>query len=65
MLIRDKTGVIRTYAFILSVELQDGETTPEAVVNALSDSLNFKEGVGRVEIENLGELDVYEDRHKD
>ena len=65
MLIRDKTGVIRTYAFILSVELQDGDITPEAVANALSDSLNFKEGVGRVEIENLGELDVYEDRHKD
>ena len=61
MLIRDKTGALRTYAFLLSVELQDGEIMPEAVVNALSDSLNFKEGVGQVLIENLGELDVYED----
>ena len=62
MLTRDKAGAIRTYAYLISVELQDGETTPEAVVNALSDSLNFKEGVGKVDVENLGEIDVYEDK---
>ena len=62
MLIRDKAGTIRTYAYLISVELQDGETTPEAVVNALSDSLNFKEGVGKVDVENLGEITIYEDK---
>lgn len=52
-------GPVRTYGFLLAVEIeQDGPSNPEAVTLKLSDSLAWVEGIGAVDIDCLGEIDV-------
>ena len=65
MLTRGKSGAIRTYGFLISLEIQDGETTPEKAANLLADSLTFHEGIGQVDIEQLGEIDIYGEEPQD
>lgn len=49
---------LRTFGFLLSAEIEQGETTPEQVAVRLADALTFVEGVGNVQCELLGEIDV-------
>ena len=52
----DGNGTIRLYGFLVGIEIEEGETTPEHVANRLADSVSFIEGVGRCNIESLGEI---------
>lgn len=48
-----------THGFVVAVEVEEGVDL-DHLINKLSDSLRWVEGVGQVEIEHLGELDVIE-----
>ena len=49
---------IRTYGFLVGVEIEDEEATPEEVAMKISDALTFMEGTGAVEVSVLGEIDI-------
>lgn len=51
----------REYAYLLSVEVQDGGPTEHRIVCALSDSLRFVEGAGAVDVTCLGLLETEEE----
>ena len=52
---------MRSIAFLVGVEYEDGETTPEQIANRLGDALTWVEGVSTVDVESLGEIQTYED----
>jgi hypothetical protein len=55
------SGPVTTFAFLTAVEIEDGgSTSPEQVMARLQEGLTFMEGVGAVECENLGKLDMYD-----
>lgn len=49
---------VKTYAFLLAVEIEDGGPAYDKIIERLAGSLSFMEGVGRVDAEALGEIDV-------
>lgn len=46
----------REYAYLVSIELED-DVPPESMINKLSDAVIWVEGVGRTDIEFLGQLE--------
>lgn len=52
------TNQTRDHAFLIAVELED-TTSPEDVSNKLAGSLTWVEGVGKVDVEHLGEITSY------
>lgn len=46
-----------THGFLVGVELEEGVQI-DPIMNRLADSVSWIEGVGRVEIEHIGELDI-------
>lgn len=59
MIERDK-GPTKTYGFLLAVELQPHASLDDVKFH-LADAVAWKEGCGRVDVESLGELAVYEE----
>lgn len=59
MLERDSRQT-RHFGFLLSAELEDGKITPEQVLLKLHDALLWVEGIGEVQSECMGEMDIYE-----
>lgn len=47
---------LRQWAYLIAVEIEDGEITPEQVSMRLSDALSFVEGIGTVDVDQLGEI---------
>ena len=52
---------LRSYAFLIGVEYEEGEVSPEQMANKLSDALSWVEGVSSVDVESLGEIQTYDD----
>ena len=48
----------REYAYLLSIEVQDGGPTEHQIVCALSDALRFMEGTGTIDVTCLGLLET-------
>lgn len=60
MLRRGKDGNIQTFGYLISVEIAiDDSTTPEQVALRLPDAVTWMDGVGAVDVENLGRVNVY------
>ena len=59
---------VSTWGYLISVELEDTgeqsvtEKLAAAVAMRLTDAPSFMEGVGKVEVEILGKLDLYEEK---
>ena len=53
------TDTVKTYGFLLAVKAQEGVNL-EYVSERLTGSITYIEGVGKVEIESLGEIDCYD-----
>lgn len=51
----------QTLAFLISVEMVETQVTTEDISNQLLGSLNFTEGVGKVELECLGVIPEYDE----
>ena len=52
---------LKSCAFLIGVEYEEGEVTQEQMANRLSDALSWVEGVSTVDVESLGEIQTYED----
>lgn len=50
---------VKAEAFLVAVEYEVGEITPEAIALRLNDSLTWIEGIATVEVERLGEITTY------
>lgn len=46
------------WAFVVSLEMDPEDVTPEQICLKLADSLSWVEGVGDVEVNDLGEIDL-------
>lgn len=57
----NKEPVTSVYGYLVSVEIEDGVTSPEAVTAKLADSVTWVEGVGDVTVDLLGRIDVVGD----
>ena len=61
MLQRDETGKpepeIQLHGFVVGAEMIES-VSPQAVVNKLSDALQFVEGVGRIDVQYLGPIEL-------
>lgn len=55
-----QNGKLATHGFIVAVEVGGEAITIDALMDKLGDALRFVDGVGQVEIEHLGELDIIE-----
>ena len=54
-----------THGFLLSVAIYKGAAmSPEQIAMRLADSLAFIEGIGHVDVESLGEIDVIDAKHE-
>ena len=53
------------FGFLISAELEPGKVTTSSVLEKLADALAWVEGVGVVEVECLGKIDVYEEKEPD
>lgn len=50
-------GRLRTYAYLVAAEIEDHSlTSPDTAAMKLGDALIWAEGVGKVDVELLGEL---------
>lgn len=56
-----KEPKLHTYGFLIGVELEAGVLTAEQAALRLGDALSFVEGVGRVDVDCLGEIEAYEE----
>lgn len=54
-------GSLTSYAYLVSVEIEDGVAEPSKVAEAMADALRWIEGVGAVDVDNLGRMDVESD----
>ena len=62
MLQRTTEGVrLIEHAFLVAIEVQEGGPTHEQIELKLADSVAWVEGVGRVDVNYLGEMEVGED----
>lgn len=54
--------IVRTRGFLVAVEVEDGlyDMGPSKVKDAIADALTWMEGVGKVEIDDLGSWDENE-----
>ena len=50
----------RIFGFLLGIELEEG-TDIDQIVNALSDSVKFREGVGDMTVDILGEIEFVDE----
>ncbi len=50
---------MKTYGFLVGVQVE-GDPDLEHIVGKLADSLAFVENIGVVDVESLGEVDVYD-----
>ena len=57
----DNVKVI-TLGFLVAVEIQEGADNVTFLRQRLADALTWVEGVGKVEVEVLGEIDCYEEQ---
>lgn len=48
--------------FLVGVELVESQITPEQVAAKLADSLAWTEGVGNVDVEQLGEIEIVDEQ---
>ena len=55
------TTQLKTYGFLLAVKAQEGVNL-KYVKERLAGSITFVEGVGKVEVELLGEIDCYDEK---
>jgi len=53
-------GKTEHFGFLISAEIEAGKATTELVLHKLADSLAWVEGIGEVDVECLGKIDVYE-----
>ena len=53
------------FGFLISAELDAEKITTSRVLEKLADALAWVEGVGVVEVECLGKIDVYEEKEAD
>jgi len=58
MLQRGKDSPLIMHGFLIGVQLVDDVITPEEVARKLADSLSWVEGIGEVDVESLGKIDV-------
>ena len=57
---RGKDTPIVTYGFLVSAELEDGSlTSVHDIASRFVDAVAWMEGVGKVDVESLGPIDVY------
>ena len=53
-----------THGFLLSVEIYKGAAmSPEQVAMRLADSLAHVEGLGHVDVESIGDIEVVDAKH--
>lgn len=52
---------VTTHGFLLAVEMETS-TDIEAVMNRLADGITMMEGVGSIDIEHLGAIDMFEEQ---
>lgn len=62
MLTRGKDESTSVYGFLISAEISDANTESliEALTHRFIDGPNFMEGIGKIEAECLGPLDIVE-----
>jgi hypothetical protein len=54
-------GDVVIHGFLLGVEVEEnGPTSPEQIAARLADSLAFMEGIGKVDVEVLGKVELYD-----
>ena len=62
MLSSGKAIPTTTWGYLVAVELEDGgHMTPEGIRERLTDAPAYMEGVGKIDVELLGKLDIYEE----
>lgn len=52
---------LRTYGFLVGIELDLDDTSPDQVALKLGDACTFMEGAGAAQVECLGEIADYDD----
>jgi len=52
-----KDGELKTHGYLIAVETQD-DVNPDEITRKLADSLAWVEGVGTIDVEYLGEIDI-------
>ena len=55
-----QSAPISVHGFLVGVEIEEGTIDPEKVALRLAEGLTFMEGVGKVDVEHLGAIDVYD-----
>lgn len=62
MLQRGKDSPTSIQGYLVGVEVESNSpTTPEQIACRLADGLAWMEGVGHVDVESLGEIQVYDE----
>lgn len=51
------SGPTKAYSFLVTIELEDGVTSPETIMNRLSDAVSFMDGCSVLDVENFGTID--------
>lgn len=51
---------MRTYGFLVGVEIEGDNPNLEAITLKLADACTFVDGVATIDVESLGEVDVYD-----
>lgn len=60
MLRRGKDSTTSIQGYLIGVEVEsDSPTTPEQVACRIADGLAWMEGIGHIDVESLGEIQVY------
>lgn len=58
-MLKQENGSTTIQGFLVGVEVEDTSTvTPQQIAERIADSLTFMEGVGRVDVEKLGRIEV-------
>ena len=60
MLRRGKDNPVHLWGYLVGVEVEEGgHTSPNNVALRIADSLAFMEDIGKVDVEELGKLDIF------
>jgi len=46
------------HGFIIAVELSDPKVEPQAIMSKLGDSVRFMEGIAKIEVDWMGEIEI-------
>lgn len=66
MLQRGKDTSTYIHGFLVGVEMEEGApTSAEQVALRLADACSFMEGIGKIDVESLGKLDIYPESEED